>query len=165
MKKEENSVKKIQIKFNEINSSLKKLDDKQFKELMGTKFFDDFLLSILNPKISSKYDNLQEFFLENKNKLSLMARLRHVITENYSFRGKVNDLPVFVSPFHSQWMDSGVIFLQGKEKFSGLIGFYDSNKDLYFAKSKRNFNAGDNVDLKKDLFFDFFIRKLTMIKT
>lgn len=158
------NIKTIKAKFNEINSSLKNLDDEQFKELIATGIFTNFLTSILNPKISSKYENLQEFFFKNKNKLSFMAGLRYVITENYSFKGNVNNSPVFVSPFHSQWIEGGVIFLQGENKFTGLIGLYDSNKDLYFARSKKDFSSGESIDLRKDLFFDFIYQKINKDK-
>ena len=152
-------IKQIEKKIKEACSKIKKLSDVEFGELVNTKVFDKLLLSISNPKDSKKYKNLQEHLLKNKNRLYLLARLRYVICENYSFKGKVGETSAYVSPFHYQWLDNGIIFTQGKNKWQGIIGFYDNEGDLYFAKSKRNFEGGDTIDLQKDLFFDFFYQE------
>lgn len=154
------NIKQIEKKIKEACSEIKKLSDADFKELIDMKVFDVLLLSISNPKDSKKYKNLQEGLLKNKSRLSLLARLRYVIGENYSFKGKVGKTSVYVSPFHYQWLDNGVIFIQGKNKWRGAICFYDNDGDLYLARSKRNFNGGDTINLKKDLFFDFFYQKI-----
>jgi len=153
------NIKQVEKKIRESCSGIKDLSDLEFKELVNTGVFDKLLLSISNPKDSKKYKNLQERLLKNKNRLSFLALLRHAIGENYSFRGNVDGNPVYVSPFHYQWLDNGVIFTQGKDKWKGQISFYDNEGDLYLTKSKRNFNDGDAIDLRKDLYFDFFIKR------
>lgn len=160
IKKKIKKVNQVEKKIKESCLGIKSLSDLEFKKLIDTKVFDELLQSILNPKDSKKYENLQEYFLKNKNKISFLASLRQVISENYAFRGKVGENSVYVSPFPYQWLNNGVIFTQGKNKWNGLIGFYDNEKDIYFAKSKRDFKGGDKIDLKKDLFFDFFYQKI-----
>lgn len=161
MKTKRDKITRITKKFKEINLAIEGLNDEQFKELINTKIFNDLLLSILDPKSSKRHENLQDFFLKNKNRLSFLALLKHAINENYSFSGKVNDKSVFISPYPYQWLDGGVIFLQGPEKFAGLIGFYDSNKELSYAKSKRDFKPGEKIDPSKDLFFDKIYQKIS----
>lgn len=154
------NIKQIEKRIRDSCLGIKRLSDLEFKELVNTKVFDKLLLSILNPRYSKRSKNLQEYFLRNKNRLSFLALLRYVIGENYVFSGKVGKNSAYVSPFHYQWLDNGVIFTQGKDKWKGLIGFYDNEKNLYFARSKKNFKGGDKIDLKKDLFFDFFYQKI-----
>jgi hypothetical protein len=147
-----------------ICEEIKNLTDLEFKSLVETGIFNELLLSIHNPSNSKQYKNLQERLLKNKNRLSFLAFLRFAIGENYSFKGNVEGKSVYLSPFHYQWLDNGVIFTQGTDKWKGLIGFYDKEGDLYYAKSKRNLEQGEKIDLRKDLFFDFFYQKIENIK-
>jgi len=150
----------IEKKITEICKEIKSLSDLEFGKLVATGVFDKLLKSISNPKDSKKYKNLQERLLKNKNRLSFLALLRYAIGENYTFKGKVGKKSCYISPFHYQWSDNGVIFTQGKDKWQGLIGFYDNDGDLYYARSKRNFKPGETINLEKDLFFDFFYQKI-----
>lgn len=153
-------IERIEKKIKEACSEIKKLSDVEFGRLVDTGAFDTLLRSISNPKDSKKSKSLQEHLLKNKNRLYLLARLRYAIGENYSFKGEVGETSVYVSPFHYQWLNDGVIFTQGKDKWLGTICYYDKDGDLYLARSKRNFNEGDTIDLRKDLFFDFFYQKI-----
>ena len=157
-------ISKIKKEIKEISQEIKNLTDSEFKSLVNTGAFNELLLSISNPNDSKKYENLQERLLKNKNRLSFLALLRFAIGENYSFKGNVEGKSVYLSPFHYQWLDNGVIFTQGKDKWAGMIGFYDNDGDLYYAKSKRGFEGGDKIDLRRDLFFDFFYQKIENMK-
>lgn len=74
----------------------------------------------------------------------LVALLRHVIMHNYSIKGTVEDNPVFVSPDFHQWFQDGVMFLQGKEPFEGLLGLYQDG-EVKFAIAARDAREGEQL--------------------
>lgn len=153
-------IEEIRKEISENCKKIKRLTDLEFKKLVETGIFNEILFSISDPNDSEHYENLQERLLKNKNRLSFLARLRLFIENNYSFKGNVDGKSCYISPFPYQWLNHGVIFTQGVNKWIGLIGFYDNMGDLYYAKSKKNFKEGDKIDLQKDLFFDFFYQKI-----
>jgi len=70
--------------------------------------------------------------------------LRHAITHNYSIKGTVEGNPVFVSPDFHQWFPGGVMFLQGKNRFEGLIGHYQ-NGEVKFAIAARDVRGREQL--------------------
>jgi len=117
-------------------------DDSHVTELLGDGILQSFLESIAKPKDDTGR-TIYEFLLENKCRLQLLALLRLAINNNYSMKGKVGTLDVFVSPHHIQWFDDGVMFLQGKDRFSGLIGLYQGGR-VKFGIANRDIRAGDS---------------------
>lgn len=130
----------------ELASIIKLLSDKEVAELLGSGLLDDFLTSILDPKDRKKSKNLQDFLLVNKYRSALLARLRLVITNNYSFRGtSKKGESGFISPYHLQWFDDGVMFLQGKKPFEGLIGCYRADNKVSYAIAAKDAGEGEMV--------------------
>ena len=94
-----------------------------------------------------------EYLLAHKFGLCLIAQLRLDITTGYSVRGKVNDQDVYVSPNVHQWFDDGVMFLQGRERFAGLIGLYQGGR-LKFALAARDAQKGESLGKDDFIFVD-----------
>jgi len=74
----------------------------------------------------------------------LVALLRYAIQQNYSMSGTVNGRPCFASPDFRQWFDDGVMFLQGKERFAGLLGLYQ-NGQVKFPVVRQDIRGGEDV--------------------
>ena len=130
----------------ELSIILRQLSDSEVVELLGTGAFNELLNAIFDPSDKSKYPDLQEFLLANKGRALLVALLRHAITHNYSFKGVSQDGESgFLSPSHVQWFPDGVMFLQGKERFAGLIGLYREDKTLLYAIAARDFEKGEEL--------------------
>jgi hypothetical protein len=138
------SVKRGKQIFEELSLIIRQLSDVELIELFSNSELDDWLKSILDSSERSNYANLNEFLLANKVRASLIAGLRHAITHNYSLRGITNDgKSCFISPSHIQWFDDGVMFLQGKKPFQGLVGLYRKDKSLSYAILARDARAGE----------------------
>ncbi|MBD3338179.1 MAG: DUF4263 domain-containing protein [Candidatus Lokiarchaeota archaeon] len=136
--------------FDEIASIIENLTDNEIREYLGKGNIDKLLKSIHKEK-QDKKQTLYDYLLENKNRLYLLALLRHAITINCSMPGLLNEKELFVSPFHFQWYDNGVMFTQGKDRFVGNIGLYEDGK-LKFAVAARDFRGGHEIQ-KDDLLF------------
>ena len=128
----------------ELSSMTKFLSDEEVAEVLGTGLLDDLLTSILDPDDRKKSNTLQDFLLANKYRSTVMALLRLAITTNYSFKGTSDKGESgFVSPYHLQWFDDGVMFVQGKKPFDGLLGCYRSDGKVSYAIAARDASEGD----------------------
>lgn len=125
---------------------LNQLSDDDVIELLGKGSLNDLIKAILDPSLNNQYPNLNEFLLANKGRSALLAMLRHVITNNYSFQGVSEDGIVgFISPTHIQWFEDGVMFVQGKKRFEGLVGLYKEGGKLSYAILARDVKKGDSL--------------------
>jgi hypothetical protein len=116
-------------------------------EDVSTVFGDDILNRLLKAiaKLSagegaSPYD----FLLHNKSGLTVMARLRQIITNACAVPGAIDGVQVYLSPSPYQWFDDGVMFLQGTEPFTGHYALYQ-NGTLKFALAARDMAPGEEV--------------------
>ena len=106
---------------------IKSTDESNILKLLGDGIMQSFLESIAKPK-SDKNQTIYDYLLRNKHRLQLLAMIRLAIHKNYSIKGTVGHHDVFVSPNYIQWYENGVMFLQGKEQFAGLIGLYQNGR-------------------------------------
>jgi len=136
---------------NELVGILRELTDREVKIFLGAGPMDNLLKAILDPSRVKEYPNIAEFLLANKARASLLAFVRHAITQNYSFKGGEKGKEGFVSPHHVQWFDDGVMFTEGREPFTGLIGLY-RNKELRYAMAARDARGGEELG-KEDFQF------------
>lgn len=128
----------------ELADILQELSDSEVGKLLGTGAIDDLLRAILDPSKVKKYPSIAEFLLANKARASLLALMRYAITQNYSFRGTKKGQEAFVSPDFHQWFEDEVMFLEGKERFSGFIGLY-RNKEVRYAIAARDVRGGEQM--------------------
>ncbi len=123
----------------------RELEDKHIGELFSGRTIEELLMAILDPMTVKHYENYAEFFLANKTRSSFLAGLRLHITRHYSFEGKTKDgRKGYVSPIEAQWFDDGVMLLEGKERFAGLIALYRGGKTTY-AVAARDAQEGDKL--------------------
>ena len=72
----------------------------------------------------------------------------------YSFKSiNKEGQEVFFSPEHNQWVEDGVIFLLGTERFAGGFVLY-RNKELRFAKTTREIRVGEQIGPENIIFID-----------
>ena len=148
---DKNKKKNIDHLFTRLTDLIKESDDEEIKELLGDGNINNLLLAIHPEKITSE-QTIYDYFLENKNRLYLLALIRYAITLNTSLSGTLDvGKKVFISPMHIQWYDDGVMFTQGVERYSGSIALYKKG-NLSFSVSSRDINEGENME-KEDLFF------------
>jgi hypothetical protein len=136
----------------ELAGILQELSDSEVGKSLGTGAMDDLLKAILDPSKVKKYPSIAEFLLANKTRASLLALMRYAITQNYSFKSiNMAGTEVFYSPEHNQWVEDGVIFLLGKERFAGAFVLY-RNKELRFAKTTREIRVGEQIGPENIIF-------------
>jgi hypothetical protein len=87
---------------------------------------------------------IYDYLLRHKAGLALLASTRRAITEAYGLEGSIEGNRVYVSPDEHQWFDNGVMFLQGEERFGGLLGLYRNGK-ISFGVSARDTLKGEAV--------------------
>lgn len=126
--------------------------DMDIPTLVGDGILDEFLRAIAKPKVAGQ-GTPYEYLLANKNRLHLLALLRLAITRNYGVRATVGTQEVFVSPTELQWYPDGVMFVQGTEPFTGILGFYD-NGQVKFGIAARDAQCGDALGKDDFLFLD-----------
>jgi hypothetical protein len=126
--------------------------DPEIPALLGDGILDRFLRAI-GPVKEDKNQSIYDYLLHNKNRLALLASLRDAITNNYSIEGTVRDMRCYVSPTVQQWFDNGVMFVQGGERFGGLIGLYQDGA-VKFAITQRYIAGGENIGPDDLLFID-----------
>lgn len=118
-------------------------DDKDIPNLLGDGILQSLLEAIAYPK-SNQEQTIYDYLLENKHKLQLLAHIRLAIHRNYAIKGKLREADVFVSPWHIQWFNDGVMFLQGGKQFEGLIGLYQNGR-VKFGIAKREIKGGEKI--------------------
>lgn len=127
-----------------LSKILHELSDEEIGEFFKEGSMDCLLNSILDSSDINKFPNAGEFFLANKNRSTLLAGVRHVITLNYSISVHKDGKTGFVSPLNFQWFDDGVILQEGTEPFAGLIVLYrDGN--LSYAVAARDIGPGEKM--------------------
>lgn len=136
---------------NELVDILSELSDSEVGELLGTGAMNNILKAILESSKVSQYPNIAEFLLDNKNRAHLLALIRYAITNNYSFKATKNGKTGFVTPYFNQWFEDGVLYLEGKKPWIGLLGLY-RNKKISYAVASREAKSGEELDQD---FFNF----------
>jgi hypothetical protein len=138
----------------ELSGIVKQLPDDEFLELLGTGSLDGLLTAILDPSESVNFPNLNEFLLAKKARATLLATLHYAITRNYAFAGRTSTGEGFISPNRFQWFDDGILFLQGKKPFAGLLGLYRSDGSLSYAVVARDIRGGETISAEDFEFID-----------
>ena len=129
----------------EAASAVRALNDNDVPDALGTGAMNKLISAIVPQDSLKDYDNLHDFFLAYKYRLSMLAMIRHAITKNHAYTGHIVDGgSCIISPFHAQWFEDGVVFLQSRnEPFSGLFGLYRKDKSLSYAVAARSIAAGE----------------------
>lgn len=146
----ENDKTRIDELLREASAILKRVPDVEVGRLLGDGILGDFIEAIAEPRVAGE-STMYEYLLANRHRLQLLALVRQAITQNYSLRGNVEGHEVFVSPHYHQWVEDGVIFLQGKERFAGLIGLY-RNGEVRFGVAARDKMEGEQFGPEDFLF-------------
>src|SRR6266436_6477516 len=113
------------------------------KLLLRTGSIDTLFQAILDPRKVKEYPTIGSFLLANKQRATALALMRHVITNNYSFKGSKSESG-YVSPNHAQWFEDGVMLLEGKQPFEGFVGLF-RNGEVKYAIAARDARAGEDL--------------------
>lgn len=141
----EDKIRKVKKIIRDLVRILGQLSDEEVGRLLGTGSMNELMIAILDPAKAKEYPNIAEFFFENKSRSTLLALVRYAITQNYSIKGKNKEgIEGFVSPHYAQWFEDGVMFLEGQERFAGLVGLY-RNKEVQYAVAARDARSGEQL--------------------
>jgi len=136
-------------KFNDVIKEIAEMDESQFIEFGQSELVIKFIHSLYGEKYDNK--NIYEVLKFKKYRLALIASIRNYINNSYSFEAITEDgQKIFISPFTKQYSE-GVILLQGRERFSGTVYFYDKG-ELRIAFTKREIKNKDDVELEETVF-------------
>lgn len=122
---------------------IKSSDNNDIPNLLGDGIIDSLLKAIALPK-ADKDQSIYEYLLNNKHRLQILALIRMAIHRNYAIKGKAGETDVFVSPEYIQWYDDGVMFIQGKKQFEGIIGLYQNGR-VKFGIATREIKGGESI--------------------
>jgi hypothetical protein len=111
------------------------------------------LFSALLPKPYDKSVSIYDYLLDNRTRMTLAAGVRHAITMNCSVKGQVDGMQCYISPSHRQWFPDGIVFLQGKERFAGLIERYLDGK-IEVGVAARTVRGGESMGVNDFMFID-----------
>jgi hypothetical protein len=128
----------------ELTRIIRELSDAEVAELLGNGPLDTLIRSILDPADARQYPSIAEFLLAKKNRGALLALARYAITRNYAFKPSGVSGEAYVSPHFTQWFSDGVVFLEGREPFTGLIGLY-RNGEIRYAVAARDARGGEQL--------------------
>jgi hypothetical protein len=134
----------------EVAGILSRTCDADIPNLLGDGILEEIIQAIAKPKVAGE-GTPYEYLLNNKNRLHLLALLRHGISWCYSVKSEAKNMTVFVSPSHIQWYPDGVMFTQGPKPFQGLVGLFDGG-EVKFAIAKRDIK-GPGTLCKDDFLF------------
>lgn len=140
----EEDLKKGRQTLEELTKLIQNLSDQEISKLFDKESIHLFLTSIVDPKKAKEYPDLGEFFLQNKNKTQIIAILRFLINQMYSYKVSKDGKQAYITPNHVQWYPDGVMFFEGKIPWAGFIGLYQ-NKELKYAIAARSFKEGDEI--------------------
>lgn len=128
----------------ELSRLCQEVQDRDITKLFDQGALDELMTSILDTSQCHNFPSIADFFLENKNRSSLVAAIRRAITRSYSIKVTVEGNIGYVSPSDVQWFDKGVMIFEGQEPFSGLIAYYDGKK-VSFAMAGRDIQSGEII--------------------
>jgi hypothetical protein len=150
-----NEASQARAAFEQALERMTQLADSDLPGLLGSGVLDRLLRLMVPHRDKDHVDGefVYDFMLRHKNGLQLLALVRRAITNNYSFEGTVQGHRVYVSPNEKQWFPDGLMFLQGEERFSGLIGLYRDGR-VMFAIAARDTREGEMLGPNDFLFVD-----------
>ncbi|MFA6291791.1 MAG: Shedu anti-phage system protein SduA domain-containing protein [Victivallales bacterium] len=111
------------------------------------------LLKAILPPLYTREQSVYEYLLMNRKRMWLAAVIRHLITLNCSVKCKIEGGECFLSPSHVQWFQDGIVFLQGKERFTGLIERYLDGK-IEVAAAARTMRGRESMGVDDFMFID-----------
>ena len=136
----------------ELTDIISSLNDGEIGELFTSQQVADFLATVLDPQKARDFPSIAEFFLAHKERATLLAVLRFLITKDYAIKGgSAEGKKGFVSPHYAQWYEDGVMMLEGPERFAGHIVLYQDG-ELKYAVAARDMGPGDSIG-PEDLLF------------
>lgn len=139
-------------KAKELADAIRALSDAELLQVFQDDTVNALLASLLPPPFD-KHTSIYDYLLANRNRMALAAGIRHAITMNCSVKGSVDGTDCYLSPSHIQWFQDGVMFLQGKERFAGLIERYLGGK-IDVAVAARTVRGGESMDVNDFMFID-----------
>jgi hypothetical protein len=128
----------------ELSEVCRNISDTDILRLFDGGSIDEFLNAIINPSKAKEFPCIGDFFLTNKNRAMLMAALRRAITTSCSFKVTKDGITAYVSPNDIQWFDDGIILLEGKQPFEGLLTLYRNGRSSY-AMVVRDIAKGEEI--------------------
>ena len=149
-KKKNRDRRVLQKLFGEVRTLIENAPDAEFPGILGDEFAR-LLQSVAPPKVDQA-QTIYDYLLQNKHRLTVIARMHQVMTTNHTLPGLVNGMPCRVSPFPIQWFDDGVMFVQGAEPFGGIIGLYQHGM-VKFAIAARDIPRGVGFMGQDDFIF------------
>lgn len=121
----------------ELAQILRELSDAEVGELLHGGTLDGLVRAILDPADVKNYPTYADFFLANKMRAAFIAAIRRAITQNYAYRGKSKlGATAYVSPLDVQFFEDGVMLLEGKDPFSGLVALYRDGRLTYAVAAR-----------------------------
>ncbi|MEN6576978.1 MAG: Shedu anti-phage system protein SduA domain-containing protein [Phycisphaerales bacterium] len=142
----------IRQKVKELAEAIATLSDGDLARVFRDAEIDE-LFGALLPKPYDKSMSIYDYLLANKTRMTLAAGIRHAITMNCSVKGRVEGAECYLSPSHFQWFPEGIVFLQGKERFAGLIERYLAGK-IEVAVAARTVRGGESMGVNDFMFID-----------
>lgn len=139
-------------KANEVADAIRALSDADLPTVLQDETVNALLTALLPPPYE-KRSTIYEYLLANKNRMALAAGIRHAITMNCSVKGQVEGVECYLSPSHIQWFADGIMFLQGKDRFAGLIERYLAGK-IEVAVAARTVRGGESMGVNDLMFID-----------
>jgi hypothetical protein len=142
----------IRQKVKELAEAIGVLSDGDLAKVFQDDGINEFFRALL-PKPYDKSVSIYDYLLTNKTRMTVAAGIRHAITMNCSVKGRVEGTECYLSPSHLQWFPDGIMFLQGKERFAGLIERYLAGK-IEVAVAARTVRGGDVMGVNDVMFID-----------
>lgn len=135
----------------EFTKILQNLSDEEASQLLDPEQISTILVSILSLEDLKKYNSIADFLLANKGRATTIAIIQRMARFNYGIKAEKDGTIAFVSPYFEQWFDDGVLFLEGKSPFMGILGYY-TGKDLKYAIAARDAKKGERMGRDHFLF-------------
>src|SRR5690242_10805322 len=108
------TIQRAQELIKKLSKILAALPDEEVGRLcLNTDWLDKLIHAILDPTTVTTYSSPAAFLPDNKQRATVLALVRHIITNNYSFKEVAKGQTGYVSPNHTQWFENGVMFLEG----------------------------------------------------
>lgn len=128
----------------ELTGVVDDLSDREVGRALGDGILDDFVRAILDPDEVSEYSIIADFFLENRNRATLLAVLRAGITRYYSYGVEKEGHTGYAAPAHHQWYEDAVMLVEGSKRFQGRVARFDG-ETIEYMTAGREIEAGESV--------------------
>jgi hypothetical protein len=139
---DDSQVEEARLQLANLISFLSSLSDEQVGALFDAEVAQQLVRAIFDPTNIQRSQKVGDFLLANKNKATGLATLGSMAARAFWYRDEETGTSAYLSPHVSQWVEDGMLLLEGPYPFEGQLELW-RNGELSFGVAAHDIAMGE----------------------